>query len=184
MLFFVPQLFLLLNPQTMLTISASSPLSFSPTAVSITPAACSKDTSGKEALQHMALYSSAHVDVAYNRLHHYLYCNWKSMPAGESLRTEAQTIGNLLRGQGCTHILNDHRRLGWAYRVASHWFKIDFLAPLRAAGLGKMAWIVSSNPFLRLATLLPLRRLDDKGAFLRTFSDESAAKLWLLEKLV
>jgi hypothetical protein len=89
----------------------------------------------------------------------------------------------LLRGQGCTNILNDHRRLGWAYWVASHWLKIDFLAPLRAAGLGKMAWIVSSNPLLRLATLLPLRRLDDKGAFLRTFSDKSAAKLWLLEKL-
>ncbi len=168
----------------MLTISASLSLSFSPTAASVAPEAGSKDTAaGKEALQHTVLYSSAHVDVAYNRLHHYLYCNWKSLPAGESLRAEVQTIGTLLRGQGCTNILNDHRRLGWAYRVASHWFKIDFLAPLRAAGLGKMAWVVSSNPLLRLATLLPLRRLDDKGAFLRTFSDESAAKLWLLEKL-
>jgi hypothetical protein len=46
-----------------------------------------------------------------------------------------------------------------------------------------MAWIVSSNPLLQLATVLPLRRLDEKGAVLRSFSDESAAKLWLLEKL-
>ena len=129
------------------------------------------------------LYGSTHVDVAYNRLPQYLYCNWKSLPTGESLRTEVQTIGQLLRGQRCSKILNDQRRLGWVYRVASPWFKLDFLAPLRAAGLGKMAWIVSSNPLLRLATLLPLRRLDEKGAFLRTFSDESAAKLWLLEKL-
>jgi hypothetical protein len=131
----------------------------------------------------MALYRSAHVDIAYNRLHHYLYCNWKSVPTGESLRVEVQHIGHLLRGQGCSKILNDHRRMGWAYRVASQWLKPDFLAPLRAAGLGRMAWVVSSNPLLQLANVLPLRCLDEKGAVLRAFSDESAAKLWLLEKL-
>jgi hypothetical protein len=168
----------------MLTISNPSPLSVSPATTSGTPEPWGKEAAGgKEALQHFALYSSAHVDVAYNRLHHYLYCNWKSAPAGESLRAEVQNIGHLLRGQGCSKVLNDHRRLGWTYRVASLWFQLDFLAPLRAAGLGKMAWIVSSNPLLQLATVLPLRRLDEKGAVLRSFSDESAAKLWLLEKL-
>jgi hypothetical protein len=168
----------------MFTISYAPPLSLSPTAATFTVEPGTPDAAGgKEALQHLALYSSTHVDVAYNRLHHYLYCNWKSVPAGESLRAEVQTIGHLLRGQGCRNILNDYRRLGWACRVASRWLKSDFLAPLRAAGLGKMAWIVSSNPLLQLVTVLPLRRLDEKGAVLRAFSDESAAKLWLLEKL-
>jgi hypothetical protein len=65
----------------MLTLSVPLPQSFA----SFAPEVGSLDTAGsKEALQHMALYSSAHVDVAYN--HHYLYCNWKSLPAGESLR--------------------------------------------------------------------------------------------------
>ena len=168
----------------MLTISCPSLPSFSPTAASFTREPGSQDAAGgKEALQHLALYSSAHVDIAYNRLHHYLYCNWKSVPAGESLRAEVQAIGHLLRGQGCRNLLNDHHRLGWACCLASHWRGFDFLVPLRAAGLGKMAWIVSPNPLLQLATVLPLRRLDEKGAVLRAFSDESAAKLWLLEKL-
>gem|GEM_PF-6025275 len=167
----------------MLTLSYPSSLSLSRSAPSFTLGPRKEDTAGgKDALQHVALYSSAHVDIAYNRLHQYLYCNWKSVPTGESLRTEVQAIGHLLRGQGCNKMLNDHRRLGWAYRLASYWLTPDFLAPLRAAGLGKMAWLVSSNPLLQLATVLPLRRLDEKGASLRAFSDESAAKLWLVER--
>ena len=168
----------------MLTRSYPSSLSLSHSAPSFTlePRKV-ENAGGKDALQHVALYRSAHVDVAYNRLHQYLYCNWKSVPTGESLRTEAETIGHLLRGQGCNKILNDHRRLGWAYRLASYWLTPDVLAPLRAAGLAKMAWVVSSNPLLQLATVLPLRRLDEKGASLRAFNDESAAKLWLIERL-
>jgi hypothetical protein len=168
----------------MFTFSQSSLLTLDQPAFASSFTAIGQETvTGKDALQHTPLYTSAYVDVAYNRLHEYLYCNWKGMPAGESLQEEVQVILTLLKGQGCSTILNDNRQAGWALQAASRWVKQDLFAPLRAAGLHRMAWVVSPNPLLHLATLLPLRRMDEKCSFVRTFSDESAAKLWLLERL-
>lgn len=136
----------------------------------------------RDALQQTMLYSSAGLDIAYNRLHQYLYCSWKGAQTPESLQTGTQMLLTLLKTQACDRVLMDNRGVKGAYGTASRWVKLGLLSALHTHGLTRVSWLVSSEPLIHLANALSLRQVSEKGGFVRSFSDENAAKLWLLER--
>jgi hypothetical protein len=137
----------------------------------------------KDSLQQTMLYSSAGLDIAYNRLHHYLYCNWKGVQTTESLRAGTGIILTLLKRQDCDRILMDNRQVNGAYGTASRWMKLGLMTALQTSGLAKVSWLVSPDPLVLLANAFSLRQVGGKSRFVRAFSDDNAAKLWLLERL-
>ncbi len=141
-----------------------------------------RETAARDALQRTTLYSSAELDIAYNRLHQYLYCNWKGAQTPESLRTGTQMLLKLLKTQACDRVLMDNREVKGAFGTASRWVKLGLLSVLHTHGLTRVSWLVSSEPLIHLANALSLRQVSEKGGFIRSFSDESAAKLWLLQR--
>ncbi len=87
------------------------------------------------------LYSSAGLDIAYNRLHQYLYCHWKGAQTPESLRTGTQMLLTLLKTQACDRVLMDNRGVQGAFGTASRWVKLGLLAALHTHGLTRVSWL-------------------------------------------
>lgn len=172
-------------PSTMFAFSQSSisPMPQSPAFFLGANTQVRETAAAKDALQQTVLYSSAGLDIAYNRLHQYMYCNWKGAHTPESLRAGTEVLLTLLKTQACDRVLMDNRGVKGAYGAASRWVKLGLLAALQTYGLARVSWLVSSDPLLHFANALSLRQVSEEGSFVRSFSDENAAKLWLLERL-
>jgi hypothetical protein len=152
-------------------------------AFSLRAATRGRETAAKEALQQTMLYSSAGLDIAYNRLHQYLYCNWKGTQTAETLQEGIKMIMTLVKVQGGDRLLIDNRQVKGAFGAAWWWVKLGLLSALHTHGLARVSWLVPSDPLIHLANALSLRQVSGKAGFVQCFSDENAAKLWLLEQL-
>ena len=112
----------------------------------------------KDSAHQTILFTSASVDIAYNRLHQYLYCHWKGSQSTQSLSTGAAQLLRLLEGLGCSAVLHDLRQTNDLHKVAS-WLIQHAATALTHAGRIKVSWILSANPFVQLITLLLLPQL-------------------------
>ncbi|MCJ8164591.1 hypothetical protein MKJ04_07005 [Pontibacter sp. E15-1] len=123
-------------------------------------------------------FGKVFLQIGYNPVSDYVYCNWLSYQTKESVMHGATVMLDLLQQHGCRKVLNNNTQvvgpwdhsIGWLYQV--------WLPKALALGLNQFANVSVQDSFSD-ESFTKISDLANLNLFVNTFTDEEVAKEWL-----
>jgi hypothetical protein len=125
-----------------------------------------------------SLYVEKNLEISYDPVHKFLYCNWIGFQNKELIVACGAVILRLLKEKKCSKVLNDNRHVTGPWQEASEWTSKIWFPGMIEAGLKYFAWIFSPNIFAELSAIKAMPASD----LVTSFNNYDEAYAWLIRQ--
>ncbi|MFA0962299.1 hypothetical protein AB9P05_10855 [Roseivirga sp. BDSF3-8] len=123
------------------------------------------------------VHLAKNIEISYSQKDNHLYCNWLGFQNKQLIMESGETILEIVKEKGVTHVLNDNSKVTGPWQEAAEWTSTVWFPQMFEAGLEKFAWIFSANIFAELSAKKAMPQTDN----IKSFNNIHDAKKWLAE---
>jgi hypothetical protein len=99
------------------------------------------------------LYKASNMEICYDSIHRFLYCNWIGYQSHAELVHSGFIMLELLKQKRVHKILNDNSKVEGAWIDSSEWTAQRWFPNMANAGLQHFSWILSTDVFAEFSAL-------------------------------
>jgi hypothetical protein len=125
-----------------------------------------------------SLYKARNLEISYDPIHEYVYCNWIGFQNKEIIMKSGQVILELFQKNGFTKSLNDNESVTGPWQEAAEWTSTVWFPEMIQAGLKHFAWVLSPNIFAELSA----RKAMPQSDVVKLFTSYDEAREWLIRQ--
>jgi hypothetical protein len=125
-----------------------------------------------------SLYKARNLEISYDPIHEYVYCNWIGFQNKEIIMKSGQVILELFQKNGYTKSLNDNESVTGPWQEAAEWTSTVWFPEMIQAGLKYFAWVLSPNIFAELSA----RKAMPQSDVVKLFTSYDEAREWLIRQ--
>jgi hypothetical protein len=125
-----------------------------------------------------SLYVEKNLEISYDPVHKFLYCNWIGFQNKELIVECGAVILRLLKEKKCSKVLNDNRHVTGPWQEAAEWTSKVWFPSMIEGGLKYFAWIFSPNIFAELSAIKAM----PASHVVTSFNNYDEAYAWLIKQ--
>ncbi|GHN02509.1 hypothetical protein WSM22_39980 [Cytophagales bacterium WSM2-2] len=127
-----------------------------------------------------SLFKAKNVEISYDPVHKYMYCNWIGFQNKQSIMETGGIILDLFKKKEISKILNDNSRVTGPWQDSAEWTATVWFPEMIKAGLRHFAWIFSANIFAELSA----KKAMPANEIVKSFNSLEEARKWLIDAKV
>lgn len=99
------------------------------------------------------LYKANNIEIGYDSIRRFLYCNWIGYQCQRDLVHSGFIILELLKQKRLHKVLNDNSKVEGPWTDSSEWTARKWFPDMASAGLQNFSWILSPDVFAEYSAL-------------------------------